>query len=105
MTQTAVMEKAFATDKPCALVGYHAPLPVMTEHHHSKPSYLQTRLYGKVVYAADIYYCSNCHDAVHAWTYWLMGERQMPMNMGRNAKAAGQAIYDWFNAEKTRLGL
>jgi hypothetical protein len=94
---------AFAADRPCVLVAYHAPIPVITEYHHSKPVYLQNRLYGKILYGPDLWVCSNCHEAIHAWLYWLMGERKHPPVMGRAAKAEAQRTFDWYNAEKARI--
>lgn len=89
---------AFAAEKPCSLVAYHAPTPVMTEHHHSKPEYLQKRLYGETRYGPDTWLCSNCHDAVHAWLYWLLGERREPPNIGRAAKAEAQRTFEWYQS-------
>lgn len=96
---------AFFDDRSCQLVDYHAPRPVMTEHHHTKPVFLQNKLYGKVPYGPELWLCSNCHDAVHAWLYWLLGERKQPPYIGRAAKAEAQATYDWYMAERKRLGL
>lgn len=95
---------AFAQDKPCSLVAYHAPTPVMTEYHHSHPVYLQNRLYGQIIDGPDTWVCSNCHDAIHAWLYWLLGERKQPPYIGRAAKAEAQRTYDWYRSERERLG-
>lgn len=84
------------TERPCSLVGYHAPTPVMTEYHHRKPVFLQNRLYGQIRYPADMWLCSNCHDAVHAWLYWLLGMRQRPTFIGRAAKAEAEQTYAWY---------
>lgn len=92
-------------EKPCTLVAYHAPVPTLTEYHHSKPVFLQNRLYGKIVYGPDTYLCSNCHDSVHEWLYWLLGERRVIPMVGRNARAEAQRTYDWYMAERERLGL
>ena len=96
---------AFFDAHPCDLVAYHAPEPVMTEFHHTKPVYLQNRLYGKVLHPADLWVCSNCHDAIHAWLYYLLGERQKPPYIGRAAKSEAQKTYEWFKAECERLGI
>ena len=96
---------AQAALRPCELYVYHAPVPVVTEGHHPRPIYLQNRLYGRTIYGDLKYFCSNCHDAVHAWLYWLLGERQKPNpEPGRNAKAEALATYRWYLAEKERLG-
>jgi hypothetical protein len=96
-------QQAFFTAKPCALVSYHAPTPVITEFHHSKPVYLQNRLYGRVKYPADLWLCSNCHEAVHAWLYWLFGERAEPPVIGRAAKAEAERTFAWYTSEQTIL--
>lgn len=90
--------------KPCQLLREHRPIPTLTEYHHSKPVYLQNRLYGRIVYGADMYLCANCHDSVHEWIYWLMGERRAEPHVGRMAKMLAAQTVDWFNAEKRRLG-
>lgn len=96
---------AFWNEHQCQLVSYHAPQPVMTEFHHSRPVFLQNRLYGVIKYGPDLWLCSNCHDAVHAWLYFLLGERRMPTAVGRAAKAEAQRTFDWFLAEADRVGL
>jgi len=102
---TEAARKAFFEEQPCTLVRYHEPRPVMTEFHHGKPVYLQERLYGKVLYGPDTWVCANCHNAIHAWLYWLLGEHRMPPWIGRAAKAAAEATLAWYLAEKERLGL
>lgn len=97
--------RAFALERPCQLVTYHAPTPVVTEYHHRKPVFLQNRLYGRIVHGADLWVCSNCHEAIHAWLYWLLGERREPPNIGRNAKAEAERTFAWYTAERERLGL
>ena len=78
---------------------YQAPTPVLTEFLHTRPIYIQKRLWGEIRFDADVYYCSNCHEAVHAWCYYRDGERREPKTIGRAAKAAGEAIYAWYQAE------
>lgn len=95
---------AFATTQPCVLVATHVPTPLMTEYHHTKPVYLQNRLYGHVQFGPDLWVCSNCHDSIHAWIYYLMGEHQRPPGSTHTAAyRAARATVDWFNAEKARI--
>lgn len=107
MTALEIPERRTAqfTEHPCELVTYHAPQPVMTEFHHTKPVFLQNRLYGRIIYGADLWVCSNCHDAIHAWLYYLLGERKQPTYIGRNAKAEAERTHAWFLEECRRLGL
>ncbi len=94
---------AFFYEHICSLVSYHAPRPVISEHHHRKPAFLQKRVYGKVLYDADMWLCSNCHEAVHAWLYYILGERDYPLGIGRLAKAEAERTFDWYSREKIRL--
>jgi hypothetical protein len=103
-TTIAPPRKASARDHPCALVSYHAPEPVITEYHHTKPVYLQNRLYGRIVHGADLWLCSNCHEAVHAWLYWLLGERRQPAHIGRAAKAEAERTHAWYESERAKVG-
>jgi hypothetical protein len=91
-----VPRTAFAQEHPCVLHAYHSPAPVVTEYHHSHPVYLQNRLWGRIVDGPDTWLCSNCHEAVHAWIYWLLGERRQPPNIGRNAKAEAERTVAWY---------
>jgi hypothetical protein len=95
----AVAQKAFVDEQPCELATYHEPKPVMTEYHHSKPVFLQNRLYGRIKYGPDLWVCGNCHDAIHAWLYWLLGERRQPTYIGRLAKREAERTYEWYLAE------
>jgi hypothetical protein len=95
--------RAFAQDHACQLVSYHAPEPIITEYHHTKPVYLQNRLYGRILYGADLWLCSNCHESVHAWLYWLLGERKQPPHIGRAAKAEAERTFAWYTAEAAKL--
>ncbi len=103
--QVENQREAFFEDRPCELLAYHAPRPVMTEYHHSKPVFLQNRLYGRIAYEGDRYYCATCHNSVHAWLYWLLGERRKPPYMGRAAMTAAQSIFEWYISERDRIDL
>ncbi len=94
---------ASAAIHPCELYAYHAPVVVITEFHHSKPVFLQNRLYGGIQYPADLWLCSNCHEAVHAWLYWLLGQRQKPVGVGRNARLEAERTFAWYTSELERM--
>lgn len=100
---TSSPTKAAAVDHPCELLKYHGMVVTLTEYHHSKPVFLQNRLYGQIRYGADIYLCANCHDSVHEWLYWLLGERRAMPHVGRNARREAERTYTWYLAEKERL--
>jgi hypothetical protein len=99
------VRQAFFENAPCELLDYHAPKPVMTEYHHTKPVFLQNRLYGQIAFGPDLWVCSNCHDSIHAWLYWLLGERREPPYIGRAAKTEAERTYKWYIEERARLGL
>src|SRR5690348_2139849 len=95
---------AFFEVQTCELLKYHGPRPVMTQHHHQKPIFLQNRLYGKIVYGPSLWVCSNCHDSIHAWLYYLLGEHQKPPYIGRAAKEEAERTMAWYLSEAERLG-
>lgn len=92
-------------EKPCELVKYHAPEPSLTEYHHSKPVFLQNHLYGQIAFGADTWYCSNCHDSVHEWLYWLLHRRINEPHVGHAAAGAAYKIFEWYMTECERLGI
>lgn len=95
--------KAFVDDETCQLVTYHAPEPVVVEYHHQKPVFLQNRLYGRILYGPSLWVCSSCHDSIHAWLYWLLGEHRQPPRIGRAAKAEAERTFRWYEDERARL--
>lgn len=105
MSAHPAARKAFADEQTCELVTYHAPRPVMTEYHHQKPVFLQDRLYGRILYGPSLWVCGNCHDAIHAWLYWLLGEHRKPVGVGYAAKAEAERTFAWYTSERERLGL
>lgn len=88
--------QAFAADQHCELVTYHAPAPVIVEHHHQKPEFLQRRIYGKTIYGPSLWVCGNCHDAIHAWLYWLLRERAEPPQIGYAARKEAERTHSWY---------
>lgn len=92
-------------DHNCELVQYHAPEPSVVEYHHTKPVFLQNRLYGNIQYGPDLWLCANCHDSVHEWIYWLIGMRNNMPHVGRAAKAEAERTVEWYRSERQRLGL
>jgi hypothetical protein len=98
------IETAKAGEHPCELYSYHRPQVTRTQYHHTKPVYLQNDLYGKIVYGPDLWVCGSCHDSIHEWLSWLLGEARKPdPEPGRYAKASAQASYDWYCAEQQRI--
>lgn len=96
---------ATAAQHPCELHRYHAPAPTRTQFHHTKPVYLQNRLYGEIVYGPELWVCGSCHDSIHEWLGFLLGETRRPdPEPGRYAKEQAQATFDWYMAENERLG-
>lgn len=91
---------ASALDRPCEMYLDHgSAVPAVTQGHHRKPVYLQNRLYGKIVHAELLWLCGTCHDNVHAWLYWLMGERRQPAPVPHRARREAEATFAWYTAE------
>lgn len=99
------LRTARAEDRPCELVGYHAPRPSRTQGHHRSPVYLQNRLYGRIMDGTLLWACGTCHDNIHEWLGYLLGESRQPSpEPGYKAKAEAQRTFDWYTAEKAALG-
>ncbi len=94
---------ASAVLRPCELYKYHAPVPVITQGHHVHPVFLQNRVYGQIRDNELKWLCGTCHDTVHAWLYWLLGERAQPEGVGYSAKREAQATFDWYTLAKDVL--
>lgn len=86
---------ATAAEQPCSLYAYHAPAVTRTQGHHVYPLYLQRRL--GVVNDEIRWLCGNCHDSVHEWLSWLLGEAREPSpHPPPRARALAQVAYDWY---------
>lgn len=92
-----ITPSAAAAVHPCELHAYHRPVVVITQHHHSKPVYLQKRLWGEVRFDADTWLCGTGHDAVHAWLAWMLGEGRKPDPIpGYETRRSALATYNWY---------
>lgn len=88
---------ATAASKPCELHRYHAPEPVRTQGHHRHPVYLQNRVYGEIRDPELLWVCGLCHDSIHEWISWLLGEARRPEpEPGRLAKAEAERTVEWY---------
>ncbi len=93
------LRTASAAERPCELYAWHAPPVVITEGHHRHPVYLQNRVYGQIRDSELLWLCSNCHEATHAWLYWLMNERREPRpHPPPRARAEAHRTYAWYTA-------
>lgn len=101
------LRTATAASHPCELYAHTAPpVVIRTQYHHSKPVFLQNELYGRIVYPADTWLCGLCHDSVHETLDWMLGKGRQPNPLpGRKTYAEAERTYDWYVAEKERLGL
>lgn len=99
MSDQLVPRTAPAAQQPCRLYGYHHPAPLRTQFHHSRPVYLQLRVYGRTVHPADTWLCGTCHDAVHETLDWLLGEGREPHPApGRKTLAEARRTAGWYLA-------
>ena len=92
------LRTATASDRPCELYAHTAaPIPTRTQGHHRHPVYLQNRIYGRIADPELMWLCGLCHDSVHDWVSWLLGEARQPVpEPGRRAKAEAQRTVDWY---------
>lgn len=104
VTMHVAVNRAPWIERPCELVSYHAPTPTLTEGHHIHPVFLQNRLYGNIQDNTLKYLCSNCHDSVHEWLYWILGNRRLEPKVGRVAKAEAVQTFNWYYREVLALG-
>lgn len=90
---------ATAYTHPCELYGYHAPRPSRTQGHHRHPRFLQDRVYGELRDNEVLWVCGTCHDNIHEWLFFLLGEEREPNpHPGRKAQAEAQKSYDWYKS-------
>lgn len=88
---------ATAEARPCELYAYHSPRPSRTQGHHRHPVYLQNRVYGKIVDPELLWVCGTCHDNIHEWLGFLLGESRRPIpEPGTKAKAEAQRSFEWY---------
>lgn len=91
---------ATAASRPCQLHSYHSPRPSRTQGHHREPVFLQNRVYGRIQNSDLMWVCGTCHDNIHEWLEFLLGESRRPNpEPGRFAKIEAKRSYDWFQAE------
>lgn len=71
--------------------------PSRTQGHHRRPVYLQNRKYGRIVHPELIWLCGTCHDNVHDWLSWLLGEARQsdPIPPPRAIREA-EETYEWY---------
>lgn len=88
---------ATAASRPCQLHNYHAPKPSRTQAHHRKPVYLQNQVYGNIQDGELLFVCGTCHDNIHEWLAYMLGEAREPNpHPGRLAKDEAEYSYEWF---------
>lgn len=90
--------RALAAVRPCELYTHgDTPRPSRTQGHHVIAEFLQRRVYGKTVDEQVIWLCGLCHDSVHDWLMWLLGEWREPLpHPSPRAKKCAQIAFDWY---------
>lgn len=94
-----------AQDFPCIwYLDHGSSRPVRTQGHHDHPMYLQKRLWGEVRIDSIRWSCGTCHDSIHTWVSWLMGElRSMPMEPPYRLKREAERVVAWYSAEEGKM--
>lgn len=93
---------ATAQAHPCQLYAHTTtPRPSRTQYHHRYPQYLQERVYaGKVLYQSSpdmLWLCGLCHDSVHDWLSYLLGEARRPApDPSPRAQAEAVRAANWY---------
>ena len=98
MTDRPVVHRgATAASKPCELYAYHQPTVTRTQGHHVIAEFLQRRVHGRPVIPDLMWLCGSCHDSVHEWLSWLLGEARRPDPVPPpRARVLAQTAYDWY---------
>lgn len=95
------MITAPAAEQPCELyVHNRSPLPVRTQAHHRFPEFLQRRVWGDELDGEIMWLCGLCHDAVHEWISYRLGQgrRPNPYIEGHFLKEANYALFRYEQA-------
>lgn len=101
MSAAPTVRTATAASHPCQLYGHTAiPRPSRTQYHHRFPQYLQERVWGQVRLATGtdmLWLCGLCHDSVHDWLGWLLGEARRPVpDPAPRARAEAVRAAAWY---------
>lgn len=93
-----------AAEHPCEWYAHSgAPKPVRTQAHHRLPIYLQKRLYGEVRHHYIAWSCGLCHDSIHAWLSYLLGEAYRPNpEPGPRIQAEAAGVKAWYDKERAK---
>lgn len=84
---------------PCELYGYHVPKPSRTQGHHRHPQALQLKAYGEIRDNQLLWVCGTCHDNIHEWLDFLLGDAREPNpHPGKKARDEAQASYNWYKS-------
>lgn len=91
-------QTARASERPCALYRHLvAPRPSRTQGHHRHPVYLQNRVYGHILDPELLWLCGLCHDSIHDWLSWRLGESREPLpHPSRRARAEAERAFAWY---------
>ncbi len=96
-----VHERASAGRRPCeAYVDHGSSPPVRTQGHHLHPVFLQNRVYGRIRDPQLIWLCGTCHDSIHAWLDWLLGEAYQPPTPPRRLKRIAEETFAWYQSQR-----
>ncbi len=97
------LRTAPAATHPCQMYLDHGSAqPSVTQGHHTRPVFLQNRKYGRIRDGSLLWLCGTDHDSLHAWLYYLLGERKMPDPLPpRRARRWAEEVYAWYVADSS----
>jgi hypothetical protein len=75
--------------------------PVRTQGHHLYPEYLQRRLWGYTPLQELIWLCGTCHDSIHAWLDFLLGEAYQPPTPPARIRRNAEMVLAWYVQTRT----
>lgn len=102
---TVVQPKtANAADKPCQMYLDHGSArPIRTQGHHKFPQALQIRLWGEVRLHDIIWLCGTCHDNIHSYLDFLLGEQYEPPVPPFRALQQAKGVHRWYTEELEKV--
>lgn len=82
----------------CTGASSHAPHPLWTERHHTRPKYLSALLGVPIVHEV-VPLCANCHGRVHHALHHLINEGVQIHRLSDGEQLLVNLAWDWWRGE------